>query len=149
MRLARTGSDAMKTASAPSVTLEAALDYEARGWAVFPIWWAHNGGCSRDERGCKDPAKHPLGKLVPNGLKNATTDESTIRQWWGRFPRANVGIVTGARSGLVVIDIDRPKGGIESMAQLEHRHGSLTIMPEVVTRGDGAAISISDTGDLL
>lgn len=70
--------------------LDAALEYASRGWAVMPI--------SRD--------KSPLIKW-----KTATREELTnpdnIRKWWSQFPAANVAIVTGERSGgLVVIDLD-------------------------------------------
>lgn len=36
--------------------------------------------------------------------RRATEDE--IREWWNRWPQANVGVVTGAISGLVVLDLD-------------------------------------------
>jgi len=35
--------------------------------------------------------------------------EEEIRAWWSKWPDANVGIVTGAISGLVVIDLDTPE----------------------------------------
>lgn len=37
--------------------------------------------------------------------------EREVRAWWTKYPDANVGIVTGAVSNLVVIDIDPEKGG--------------------------------------
>lgn len=42
----------------------------------------------------------------------ATEDE--ILAWWEKFPKANIGIVTGAISGLTVIDIDTYAGADES-----------------------------------
>ena len=53
--------------------LAAALDHAARGWPVFP---------------CEPGGKPPLGKLAPHGLKDATTDVDTIREWWTAEPRA-------------------------------------------------------------
>jgi len=52
----------------------------------------------------------PGGKrpLTDHGVKDATTDEATIRGWWARWPDANIGIATG--HGLVVIDVDRRRG---------------------------------------
>ena len=34
-------------------------------------------------------------------------DETEVREWYERWPDANVGIVTGAMSSLVVLDVDR------------------------------------------
>lgn len=70
--------------------LEAALDYAARGWPVLPLL---------------PRAKAPYGQLVPQGLKQATTDAEQIRRWWDAAPAANVGIATGA-PGPDVLDID-------------------------------------------
>jgi hypothetical protein len=32
--------------------------------------------------------------------------EEIIEAWWDRYPEANIGIVTGAISGITVVDID-------------------------------------------
>lgn len=44
--------------------------------------------------------------------------EEEIHQWWQQYPNANVGIVTGRVSGVVVIDLDPDKGGNESGARI-------------------------------
>lgn len=66
--------------------LAAALEYAAKGWPVFPLR-------VRD----KLPA-------TSHGLKDATTDEATIRRWWQKEPNANIGYATG--NGVAVVDID-------------------------------------------
>lgn len=71
--------------------LEAALGYASLGWKVLPL---------------KKESKEPDGSLVPNGVKDASSDETVIRQWWERNPKAGVGIATGLMSGIVVVDID-------------------------------------------
>lgn len=91
--------------------LEAAQFYARRGWPVLPLWWPEKGGCACGASDCGSPGKHPLGILVPHGVKEATTDPETIRQWWRRYPRANVGVATGPVSGLLVVDIDPRHGG--------------------------------------
>ena len=92
--------------------ISAALSYARLGWPVIPLHYpVGGGGCSCNNPACDSPAKHPIGKLVPHGLKDATTDEELIRQWWARYPQANIGIRTGAESGLVVLDIDPHNGG--------------------------------------
>ena len=40
------------------------------------------------------------------GFHDATTDRARVRAWWSRFPAANIGMPTGAASGVVVVDVD-------------------------------------------
>ena len=114
--------------------LEAALAYARRDWPVFPLYGVREGGCSCGRPACESAGKHPR---TLHGLKDATTDEARIRQWWSTWPDANVGIVTGARSGLVVLDIDPRNGGDDSLADLERTHGSLPKTIQSLTGGGG------------
>jgi hypothetical protein len=43
-------------------------------------------------------------------VKEADKDLSAIRRWWNRLPDSNLGVATGAASGIVVIDVDGPAG---------------------------------------
>ncbi len=54
----------------------------------------------------------PRGKvpITAHGVRDATTDTGTIVWWWRAHPAANVGIATGATSGIVVLDVDGPAG---------------------------------------
>ena len=61
--------------SAESDKLAAALAYAGRGWAVLPLWWLVEGGCACGDAKCGSPGKHPLGSLVPHGVKDASTGE--------------------------------------------------------------------------
>src|ERR1700751_3007734 len=70
--------------------LGVALDCVKRGWFVFP---------------CVPRTKRPLGGLVPNGVLDASNDETQIRAWWKVKPDANVAIACGP-SGLSVVDCD-------------------------------------------
>lgn len=83
----------------------AAFRYAHRGWRVFPLHGVVNGACTCGRRGCSSPGKHPL---VRRGLNEATTDACVIKEWWRRWRSANVGVATGATSGIVVLDIDLP-----------------------------------------
>lgn len=113
--------------------LTAALAYAARGWHVFPCHTPTVDGCSCLKRtACTDRGKHPRTK---NGLKDATTDPGQIRRWWQQmWPEANIGICTGAVSDFVVLDVDAPKGGVESLVDLEKSYRAL---PETVQQLTG------------
>ena len=116
--------------------LEAALEYAGRGWPVFPTWGAiEEGGCMCPKGlDCTRAAKHPM---TTKGFKDATTDQETIRDWWTRWPRANIGMPTGRRSGLLVVDVDSGKNGFENLAALIHCYGEWPDTPTVWTGGDG------------
>lgn len=116
----------------PAPTRDAALAYARRGWRVFPLFEPSTKGCSCGKADCDRAAKHPRTK---HGLKDATTDEKQILDWWSKWPSANVGIATG--QGLLVIDIDVAAGGTESMARLVEEHGRLPPTPVVQTGGGG------------
>lgn len=92
---------AQPDSTAPHINplLAAALDYAARGWPVFPL-----------VPGGKKPVI-PKPKGGNGGWHMATTDAAQIRAWWQRWPRANIGMPTGAPSGVIVIDEDPRNGG--------------------------------------
>jgi len=76
------------------------------GWFVFPVWWInpHTGHCACQEGpNCTRPGKHPL---VGQWKVAATNFDKTIMHWWKKWPLANIAIITGRKSGLVVVDID-------------------------------------------
>lgn len=85
--------------------VQGALAYAGRGWRVFPLHGIVNGSCTCGNAHCGSPGKHPL---VRRGMYEATTDPHLIREWWRRWRSANIGVATGAESGIAVIDIDLP-----------------------------------------
>ena len=71
--------------------LAAALELAELGFRVFPIW-----------PGAKNP-------ITSSGFLDASTDLVRIRQWWGKHPKANIGIATGHLATgemFIVIDLD-------------------------------------------
>jgi len=70
---------------------EAAAYYAHMGWPVFPL-------------AGKIPYKDS------QGYKDATTDLESINAWWMSHPTSNIGLATGERSGVIVLDIDPPEG---------------------------------------
>lgn len=97
--------------------LDSALGYAHRGWRVFPLHGIVNGVCTCGRSDCGSAGKHPL---VRRGLYEATTDPDKLRSWWRRWRSANIGIATGAESGIVVIDIDLPAALPSLGPLLEH-----------------------------
>src|SRR5713226_8369322 len=85
--------------------LDAALKYARRGWRVLPLHSPVRGGCSCGRDACESPAKHPW---TGRGLKEAATGEKTIKNWWLRWPYANIGI--SIPDDMVVVDVDGPEG---------------------------------------
>lgn len=67
---------------------EAAMAYATAGVPVFPV---------------AADVKRPLTK---HGFRDATTDHRQVEEWWSLMPSSNVGIPTGATSGVVVVDVD-------------------------------------------
>ena len=114
--------------------LIAALSYAHRDWPVIPLHSVQGGQCSCGRAGCTATGKHPRTR---KGLKDATTLEQPIRAWWEQWHDANVGIVTGWKSGLLVVDVDPRHGGDDSLLQLERQHGPLPHTVEVLTGGGG------------
>jgi len=79
---------ALTRASDPQSLPAAAEELARVGVPVFP---------------CIPGGKRPL---TEHGFHDATTDADRVAAWWGRSPGANIGVPTGAPSGVVVVDVD-------------------------------------------
>lgn len=94
--------------------LQVALAHAASGRPVFP---------------CSAKTKHPAisKEAGGRGFLDATTDAKQIREWWSRYPSAIVGMPTGAKTGVWVLDVDVKPGqrGAESLALLTETFGPL------------------------
>jgi hypothetical protein len=103
--------------------LAAALAYIESNLPIFPLHYpTGNAGCSCRNETCDKIGKHPM---TPHGLKDATTDRQVVERWWTENPLANIGMPTGAASGLVAIDVDVRHQGVESLKVLERKIGAL------------------------
>src|SRR5216684_3337248 len=124
--------------------LDAALDYARRDYAVFP--------CSK---------KKPL---TENGFKDATRDEAEIREWWEKWPGAQVGLPTGKVNNLFVLDEDsqqaqehakqwnlpdtftvetrpcRRQLWFHQPVEIETKCSTGILAPKIDTRGDGGYV---------
>ena len=83
---------------------------------------------------CEPGGKRPL---TYNGFWDASADPRRVAAWWRRWPGANLGVPTGERSGLLVLDVDPGAGGPESLAALERAHGPLPRTATARTGGGG------------
>lgn len=101
--------------------LVAALAYVARGWLVFPL------------------APRQKTPLTDHGFKDATADSAVVSSWWTTWPDANVGVATGAVSGIDVVDLDVAKGdtpaGRTTLAALEQEHGEFNTLSAATGSG--------------
>lgn len=73
--------------------IEQILDLADKGLAVFPV------------RSTGNRAPH-----IRDWYNTATTDHNQLKKWWKRWPDARVGLPTGERNGVWVIDIDVKNG---------------------------------------
>jgi hypothetical protein len=141
----------------PSFLLrDAALGYASRGIPVLPLHYpvAHlrsaRGvpddrviapevwtGCSCGDRACGQVGKHPLGSLVPHGLREATTNRARVLAWWTRQPQANIGLATGHRFD--ILDLDGPEGVAALRAFARQHHLTLPSDGPVVRSGRAEA----------
>jgi len=87
----------------PNGTLSAALSYAARGWPVLPLHTVKGEACSCGNPKCPSPAKHPIARLAPRGVVDATTDEKIIKGWWRAEPLANVGVAAGPLNAILIV----------------------------------------------
>lgn len=90
-----------------------ALEYLDRGWAVVPV---------------PPGAKSPSVKWREFQTRLPTIEE--VEEWWALHPDAFVGVVTGAVSGIVVVDCDTPEAaerakreGLTSPISVTTKHG--------------------------
>jgi hypothetical protein len=72
--------------------LEWALDYQKKGWNVIPV--------NKD--------KIPFIGWKAYTDKKVTSEE--IYAWWTKWPDANIAVITGKISGIVVLDLDSKHG---------------------------------------
>ena len=119
------------------------------GFAVLPLHFPHrqNGHpvCSCTRTDCQSPAKHPFGRLVRNGLTDASKNPATVERWFTNSS-TNIGIVTGAVSGIFALDVDPRHDGDETLAALEKKHGPLTDTWRFLTGGGGEHILFRHPG---
>ncbi|MFP4539264.1 MAG: bifunctional DNA primase/polymerase [Dichotomicrobium sp.] len=99
--------------------LDAALRYRGLGWAVIPA---------------AEQGKAPLVRW--HQYQDDLPSEIQIKYWFNQSPNANIAVITGAISGIVVLDIEPNRGGDKALKELTAKHGPLPKTVEAIT-GDG------------
>lgn len=93
-----------------------ALSYLARGFSVIPLW---------------PKSKQAIHQWTEYQKRLPSVAE--VERWWDEEPDANIGIITGAVSGIIVGDVDPRHGG--SVADMQRDAPSSFV---VTTPGGGA-----------
>jgi len=115
-----------------SPTFEAAERYRASGWSVLPV---------------RPREKRPLVKWET--LQTSPPTQDQVAGWFRHWPDANVGIVTGEVSNLIVLDIDPKHGGDDSLDIIERRYGPLPATVEAISGGGGRHLYFTHPGTLM
>lgn len=97
---------------------QAALAYARVNIGIFPV---------------EPRAKRPL---TAHGLYDATTRPQIIREWWARWPMANIGLPC---KEWWVLDIDPRHGGMASLKTLQEELGADFLNTRVQLTGGGGA----------
>lgn len=92
------------------------------GFSLFPVQGFVNGMCTCGYKDCTSPGKHPANG---DGFKSATKDIEVLKAAWAGRSQLNVGVATGEKSGVFVVDIDSAEG--------EAALASLGVLPETLT----------------
>ena len=110
----------------------AGLAYLRRGWSVIPI---------------RPMDKRPLIAWREYQTRRAAPEE--LLSWFRSWPAANLAIVTGAISGLVVLDLDPAHGGMESWRVMVQHYGPVGATPSAISGGGGRHLYFAHPGTQL
>lgn len=124
--------------------LQSALDLAELGMRTHPLYGIRDGRCECGKADCgKDSGKHPF--LDHGWQDRASIDQGIVAAWWLKCPNANIGLATGAGSGVVVLDVDGPEG-LAALAELEAKHGPIGATPRAQTSRGGLHIYFAHPG---
>lgn len=105
--------------------------------AVFPMYGIHAETkhclCSKKE-GCEHSGKHPMGSVKKNEtFKSLAEVELFLKNNIG----SNFALLLDTFLDLVVVDVDKRNGGLESFDKLQKDFGTLPNTVTTLTGGDG------------
>lgn len=118
---------------------DAALKYATDlDYTVGPAHWIRNGRCTCSKGAdCGNPGKHPrwMRGVFEHGLRSATNDPDVLAMLFDRWPDANVFRRPDPLSA--VLDVDPRSGGMDSLAELEAKHGAIPATVTCLSGGGG------------
>jgi hypothetical protein len=91
--------------------------------------------------------KRPLIAWREYQTRRAAPEE--LLSWFRSWPAANLAIVTGAISGLVVLDLDPAHGGMESWRVMVQHYGPVVATPSAISGGGGRHLYFAHPGTQL
>ena len=101
----------------------------ANGYAIFPVHGVNDAGyCRCGNINCRDVGKHPD---TANGLKDAVCDVSGIKSLFKNKPKNNIGIATGKRSNIIVVDVD----DVKKFSEVEKNHEPIKTLSVKTSKG--------------
>jgi len=122
----------MQSAQPFSEIVLAAKYYLSRQWSILPL---------------RPREKRPLIQWEP--FQSTRPSEAELHLWFEHWPDANIGVVTGEISNLVVLDIDPDHGGDASLERLERRFQPLQATIEAKSGGGGRHLYFAHPGGII
>ena len=115
--------------------LDRANNYIQHGFPVIPLCWPSPTGqcaCGMNHQ------EGNIGKvpLTAHGLKDATQTLLGVKEFWGRWPKANIGVVIP--DGYFVLDVDISHNGFASLEALQEKYDALPETLQITTGSGGA-----------
>jgi Bifunctional DNA primase/polymerase, N-terminal/Primase C terminal 1 (PriCT-1) len=111
---------------------EAIDAYIGHGWSIIPI---------------RSGDKRPLVRWEEFQYRCPRAEE--VHTWFSGWPDAGIGVVTGAVSGLIVLDIDPEHGGEASLERLQSQHDRLPTTVECRSGGGGRHLYFAHPGAVV
>jgi hypothetical protein len=123
--------DSRQYVSASSTPLASAVEITSVIGRAFPLYEVIDGACACHRPGCDRVGKHPRCRW---GI-HASNRPATLRALFAAHPDSGVGVATGR--GLLVLDFDPQRGGLDSLERMQSAHATLRSARVLTGRSDG------------
>lgn len=97
--------------------IDTALTYADHGWEIVPLHTVTpKGRCHCKTLSCTKAGRHPR---FEDWQAEKSDIERNIRSWGDIWEEADVAIATGIQSGIVVLEVVKAVGGLETVRQMD------------------------------